>query len=125
VISESRTRVGKVRWIASLRVGSPDVVSWPAVFIWKDTPPNSLIVTFLLFEDTSIIWALVHSPPFCILTGSLLAIMACAQARSSLVADAIQSGWNGLQLECCKQYRFESIGLNVVYKKQIYSLILL
>ena len=109
--------------MASLRVGSPDVVSWPAVFIWKDSQPNSLIVTFLPFEDTSIIWALVHRPPFCILNGSLVAIMACA--RSFFVADAIQSGWNGFQLQCCKQYRFEKIGWNVVYKEQNYSLVLL
>ena len=30
-----RTRVGKFRWMASLRVRSPDVVSWLSLFFWR------------------------------------------------------------------------------------------
>ena len=72
---QSRVRVGKVRWMASLRVESPDDVSCPSVFICKGSPPSSQIATFLPSEHISVTLALIHCPPFCILTGSLVASM--------------------------------------------------
>ena len=38
VSCDIQTRVGEVRWMASRRVGYPEVVSWPSVFIMNVSP---------------------------------------------------------------------------------------
>jgi len=56
-----RTRVGKVRWMASQKVGHPVVVSWPSVFIVNVSPPSKCIVTIFTSADTSMVFTRFHS----------------------------------------------------------------
>ena len=42
-----RTKVGGVRWMASRRVGYPEVVCWPSVFIMSVSPFTVYILTSL------------------------------------------------------------------------------
>jgi len=79
VSCDSRTREGKVRWMASRGVGYPVVVSWPPVSTINVSPPSVRIVTSVHPADTSM--ALAHFHPFSYRTWTRcwVVIIACAR----------------------------------------------
>ena len=82
--------------MASRRVGYPEVMSWPSVFIRNVSPCSVCILTSL--PSSLIPTTVAH---FCSLLSCMrikccVFIMTCA--RSVFAADAIQSGLNGSQL---------------------------
>ena len=81
--------------MASRRVGYPEVMSWPSVFIGNVSPCSVCILTSL---PSSLIHTTVAH--FCSLLSCMrircwVSIMTCA--RSVFAAEAIQSGLNGSQ----------------------------